>query len=100
MFILLVNISGLCFACGLISDYLCSVMALVDYSSSDDEHDSEIYQSSILPPFTRDFDGDRVRFLDPHNFSLSDGRVRGFAHIHGNWAACVFIPGIYPFYIV
>ncbi|KAL5962627.1 U6 snRNA phosphodiesterase [Taenia solium] len=67
-------------------------MALVGYSSSEDEDGCEDKEGSILPSFTCDVESDGVRFAESGRISCSDGRVRGFAHKHGNWATCVFFP--------
>ncbi|VDM22439.1 unnamed protein product [Hydatigera taeniaeformis] len=68
-------------------------MALVDYSSSEDEAGCGNEHDFILPPFVYDAKSDVVRFAEIGRTSCSDGRVRSFAHRHGNWATCVFLPG-------
>ena len=75
--------------------FLYEVMALVEYSSSEDEKESELGCSSVLPSFSFDIKEDTVRFSGSGKMSSSDGRARRFAHKHGNWATCVFIPGDY-----
>ncbi|CDS40845.1 expressed conserved protein [Echinococcus multilocularis] len=71
-------------------------MALVGYSSSEDEDGCKDKEHSVLPSFTYDVEGDRVRFAESGRKSHSNGRVRGFAHKHGNWATCVFLPASAP----
>ncbi len=71
-------------------------MALVGYSSSEDELEKEDEENEPLPSFTCDFIGDEKRFASESRNAANienDGRVRSFAHKHGNWATSVFVPG-------
>ncbi|VDM00128.1 unnamed protein product [Schistocephalus solidus] len=66
-------------------------MALVDYSSSEGEEALELPLS--LEQFLSDekrFSAQQERLTSPQS-----NRVRSFPHVHGNWASCVFIPGLH-----
>ncbi|VDO01136.1 unnamed protein product [Rodentolepis nana] len=67
-------------------------MALIDYPSSESEEEFQERLSPVLPSFSLDIEGDRVRFLETDRNFNPDGRVRGFSHQHGNWSTSLYIP--------